>query len=384
MISNFRRVAGCLAVLVGLLAADQAISLVPQGRVRSVLRQLNPRFQAGIDGANYYEGLINEGSRSVRGGLLTNHWLFAGRNFLAAEVRLMEGTGHPFTETCCPAAPEYAPNRRVNSPTGPISTNAFGMVDREYSAEKPPGTRRILMFGDSLGRALGVPQGKGLEPRLEEWLNDAAVNTTGRRVEILNLSTSGHRVIRSLDYAIRKAPKFSADVFMLELSNRDLPPGWASDIASLAQGDIDPPYQFIRDLIQLAGVNRTDNREAAVLKFDSAFVEGMRRVLNEFREISAAQKAEPVILLLPTTDQVRIQSQKFDPLRAILKDLNYPVVDLIDAFRDVPDPARLGISGGDDHPNEEGQAILLARLKEQLAARPEIMKSLLGTIGRMP
>jgi lysophospholipase L1-like esterase len=358
--------------------------VLPQGPVRSVLRRMNPRFQPGIDGemdaTNYYEGLINEGGRSERDGLLTQHWLFASQSFLRAESRLMMGTGHPFTEECCPAAPEYAPNRLVESPAGPIRTNALGMVDREYSAEKPPGTWRILMFGDSLGRALGVPQGKGLEPLLEEWLNDAAVNTAGRHVEILNLSTSGHRVIRSLDYAIRKGPSLSADVFILELSRRDLPPGWASEISNFARKGIEPPYPFIRDLIRLAGVTRTDTREKAIAKLDATFVEGMRRVLTEFKEISAAHKAEPVVLLLPIADPPGLQSPQFDPLRVILKDLNYLVVDLIDAFGDVPDPSRLGIDAGDDHPNEEGQAILFARLKEELARRPDILNVLRGPV----
>ena len=374
----------CLVVLASMIGADLAIPLVPAGPARSLLRRINPRFQPGIDiemdATNYYEGLMNEGGRSEREGLLTNLPLFAGRNFLRAERRLMKDNGDPFTESCCPAAPEYAPNRLVESPVGPIMTNSFGLVDREYSAEKPAGTRRILFFGDSVGRAVGVPQGKGLEPRLEEWLNDAAINTTGRPVEILNFSTSGHRVIRSLDYVIRKAPRFSADVFILELSLRDMPPGWASEIAHLARNDGDPPYPFIRELIQLAGVTRADSRQAAIAKFDAIFVEGMRRVLTEFRTISAAQKAETVILLLPTTLDPRIQSPRFDSLRAILRDLNFTVVDLIDAFKDVPDPGALGISLGDDHPNEEGHAILLARFKEQLAKRPEILNTLRGTL----
>lgn len=282
------------------------------------------------------------------------------------------GSGHPFRD------PEYGQNRRVNGPTGPMRTNSFGMVDREYSADKPSGTRRVLLFGDSLGRALGVPQGKGLEPQLEEWLNDNAVNRTGRRVEILNFSTSGHRVIRSVDAAIRKAPRFFPDVFVLEIGRRDLPPGWASDIVEFPSNGLDPPHSFIRDLIQQSGVVRDDRPETVQAKFDSIFASGLRVVLEEFRRVAAAQGVETLILLLPTVEPSRILSAKFDPVRTILKDMKFTVLDLADAFRDVPDPGRLAIERGDPHPDEEGHAILFTRAKEQLARQPEILNILLG------
>ncbi len=374
---SFKRVTGSLIILIALLAMDFALANGPRGSLRSALSVLSPRFKVNpveeIDVSNYYEGLINEGGKAVHSGVLTNLWLFNGRDFLAADVRLMDQrSGYPFSD------PEYAPNRRVNSPAGPLSTNAFGMVDREYSLEKPPGTRRIMLFGDSLGRAMGVPQGKGLEPRLEDWLNDVSVGATGRRVEILNFSTSGHRAVRALDYAIRRAPGFSPDVFVLELGRRNLPPGWASDIVPFGRNEVVPPYAFIRDLIERAGVMRDDSRKVALDKLDAIFDVGMRRVLTEFKATSVAQGVEPLVLLLPTVEHPRIQSPKFDPLRSILKDLGLLVIDLVDAFRDVPDPGRLGIDFGDPHPNEEGQTILFARLKELLDRQPEILTALLG------
>jgi hypothetical protein len=357
---SFKQVAVSLLILVGLLAADVAVANGPRGSLRSSLSVFSPRFKVSPDGeidvSNYYEGLINEGGKSVHSGLLTN-----------------QRSGYPFAD------PEYAANRRVNSPAGPLRTNAFGMVDRDYSREKPPDTRRILLFGDSLGRAMGVPQGKGLEPRLEDWLNGVSAGATGRRVEILNFATSGHRAIRALDYAIRRAPGFSPDVFLLELGRRNLPPGWASDIVTFGRNEVVPPYSFIRDLIQRAGVTRDDSRKVALEKLDAIFDVGMRRVLTEFKATSAAQRVEPLVLLLPTVEHPRIQSPKFDPLRSILKDLGLPVIDLVDAFRDVPDPSRLGIDVGDPHPNEEGQTILFARLIELLDRQPEILTALLGS-----
>ena len=376
-----RRVAVSIAILVALLGADLAIRVAPPGPLRSVLRRISPEFQANLGGeidlTNYYEGIIDEGGRSVQGGLLTSQWqwLFVVHNLTAAEARFLKeaGSGYPFVD------PQYAKNRRVNSPAGIMSTNSLGMVDREYSEKKPPGTHRILLFGDSIARALGVPQGMGFEPQLEDWLNGPAVNTTGRRLELLNLSTSNQRLIRHLDSAIKKAPRLSPDVFLLGLSGRDVPPGWAGDIVDFPRLGVEPPYPFIRDLIQRSGVTRDDSRQTAHAKFDSTYVPNMRQVLTEFKQVVLAQGIETVIvLLLPTVEHPRTLGPKFDPLRSILKDLNYPVVDVVDAFRDLPDPGQLRIAPGDPHPNEEGHAILFARLKEQLARQPEILNSLLG------
>ena len=71
------------------------------------------------------------------------------------------------------------------------STNELGMRDRSYAVPKPPGTFRIAMTGDSIGVALGVTEGRGFEPLLEQWLSEQTSRHGGPAVEILNFALPG-------------------------------------------------------------------------------------------------------------------------------------------------------------------------------------------------
>ena len=69
-----------------------------------------------------------------------------------------------------------------------ITTNSAGMRgQREYALERPPGTRRVLLLGDSFIFGYGVEDNQVLSVQLEDLLNAGG----GPRWGVLNLSVSG-------------------------------------------------------------------------------------------------------------------------------------------------------------------------------------------------
>ena len=71
-------------------------------------------------------------------------------------------------------------------------TNSQGMRDREYSLEKPRGTFRVALVGDSIGAGWGVNAEDRFESILEELWDKRAGAIAGRKVEFINCAVPGH------------------------------------------------------------------------------------------------------------------------------------------------------------------------------------------------
>lgn len=89
---------------------------------------------------------------------------------------------------------------------GNSTINSFGMHDRERSLQKPAGTFRIAIMGDSLTEGQQVPMDKNYCALLEKRLNE----TGTRKYEVLNFGVSGYALgqeyLRMKDLALRFHP----------------------------------------------------------------------------------------------------------------------------------------------------------------------------------
>ncbi|MBZ0287850.1 MAG: SGNH/GDSL hydrolase family protein, partial [Anaerolineae bacterium] len=92
-----------------------------------------------------------------------------------------------------------------------ISLNNYGLHDTNVTLEKPPGTFRILVMGDSF------PQ--GWQVKLQEgfpWLMEQALNQNGaQRVEIVNLAIDTYGTDRELLLYAALGWRFQPDLVLL-------------------------------------------------------------------------------------------------------------------------------------------------------------------------
>jgi len=111
-----------------------------------------------------------------------------------------------------------------------IKHNSIGLRDKEYSVEKPPGSRRILVFGDSFTWGSGVEQNDIFVEKLENMLPD--------NYEVLNFGVAGYGTDQEYLVYNSFARNFSPDIVILALYVND----FETNIVDVAYGHYKPVF----------------------------------------------------------------------------------------------------------------------------------------------
>ncbi|HBP88913.1 MAG TPA: hypothetical protein DD706_14600 [Nitrospiraceae bacterium] len=95
--------------------------------------------------------------------------------------------------------------------------NAHGLRDDNFSAEKPEGSFRILVLGDSIPFGKAVPTASTFPNKLESLLKDS-----GQMVEVINTGVSGYTPYNELHYYLSEGRKFNPDLVILSFCMNDV------------------------------------------------------------------------------------------------------------------------------------------------------------------
>jgi lysophospholipase L1-like esterase len=108
-------------------------------------------------------------------------------------------------------------------------TNSRGLRDREHALDRTPGTRRIMVLGDSFAWGYGV-DGASIFPRLLE----AGLAGT----EVVNLGVTGYSLRQEFDYLKLEGAAYNPDVVILAFCQNDI---YRSEQPVKPRGDNPPP-----------------------------------------------------------------------------------------------------------------------------------------------
>ncbi|MDF1800615.1 MAG: GDSL-type esterase/lipase family protein [Planctomycetota bacterium] len=104
-------------------------------------------------------------------------------------------------------------------------TNSLGMRGPEVAATAPPGTRRVLLVGDSYAYGLGVPESATLSAQLEQLLDEDQ-----RDVEVLNLGVPAYQTSQELAWLEARGFGLAPDlVVLLHFGNDASEPAYLHD-----------------------------------------------------------------------------------------------------------------------------------------------------------
>lgn len=100
--------------------------------------------------------------------------------------------------------------------------NALGLRGRETAVEKPVGTRRILMLGDSFTMGKGVQDNETFAVIAEAQLQARLAGCRGGSVEVLNGGVDSYAPILSYLQLERDLARLKPDLIVLNLDHSDL------------------------------------------------------------------------------------------------------------------------------------------------------------------
>jgi len=120
----------------------------------------------------------------------------------------------------------HRPNGKAFLMGAEVTTNDFGMRDRERAKPKPPGTFRIVALGDSITMGWGVQQDMTYPAQLERMLNAQPPKgfQQGLRYEVLNLGVGNYNTTQEVMSLRNIGLSFNPDLIILGYFINDAEP----------------------------------------------------------------------------------------------------------------------------------------------------------------
>lgn len=351
-------------------AAEWHHDLVSTMSSRGLNREAREALTAG-----YYEGLMNVGSRmSAMNRLVTDTRRIGWEPRRSPESR-PTGDFLFFEHVPGRDTPDYDDERFRYV----LHTNSAGLGDQEYPLVKPPRTRRIALVGDSITRGLGAPPGGNYESLLEKRLNDSHTTAEIDGFEILNFAVSGYHITQLLEATRLKATPYRPDVYVVALSDLSVYRRWFGHIAALMYSGIDLKYDYLRELVQDTGLTKDDPIGVFEARLARYRLPTITWILSELDAHAAAQGAELIVILVPTTEDPDALNEAFLGVPELIDELGIPVINLLDTYAAVPELDAYRVAEGDRHPNAAGHRLLYQQLYAKLREDPSLFRELTGS-----
>ena len=266
---------------------------------------------------------------------------------------------------------EMAPNLQTIFKNKKVTTNRWGMRDRNYELAAPPETYRIAILGASATFGSGVADEEVFEAVLEGMLNKNPPNEDDINFEILNFSKYARVALQQVQVLQDKVVRFKPDTIMLFVHTNEARRG-VETLGRLVKNHIDIPYPFIQSVIDRSGINSEMSKyeiEKLLLPYKDELLAGTYRAIVS---ICHDHDIVPVLVFLPLTYE-RLKDTDIAADRAAAEAAGFAVFSLMDIY-DGYKPEKLRVTAWDDHPNAFAHKLIADRLdamiKNELLKRP--------------
>jgi lysophospholipase L1-like esterase len=253
-------------------------------------------------------------------------------------------------------------------------TNRWGFRGADFTLGKPPGTRRVLVLGDSFTFGEGVRLEDTFCRRLEQQLNAAGQGP----VQVLNLGTSGWGTRDEISYLQQGGLGFQPDLVIVAYVLNDA--SYAGDLDLWE--DFRESYEkrwlrssYVASWAWAAVARRTLARRyvsslvRAALS-DTADWQESFRLLSQGQELTLTHGGRFLVCIFPFMFELD-DRYPFAPVHRHIADYclthGVDVLDLFPAFKGHSDQD-LWVHPSDPHPNEKGHAIAAQAMGDYIRA----------------
>jgi len=235
-----------------------------------------------------------------------------------------------------------------------ISINSWGLRGPEPGPVDPT-RRRVLVLGSSITLGWGVAEDKILTSLLQHRL--------GGGVEVLNGGIGNYTAERYVGLFKTHLRALKPDVIVVHYFLRDaeiLPPasgGWLMRNSQLALMLWQAAANVMHGRDDLTGL---EDYYKAMYAAGSEGRIRMEAALAELDTITRPAGITVVLAMMPDIHRLKPYPFGFvnEQMRDLAGRLGWAYVDLLDAFKDVPDAKALYAIPGDPHPNAAGHAMM--------------------------
>jgi hypothetical protein len=262
---------------------------------------------------------------------------------------------------------EHRPNADAHLMGVRVKTNSAGFRDEEIQTDKPPGTVRIMMLGDSVLFGWGVKQDETVAARLEQ-----AWRSAGRKIDVINTGVGNYNTIMEVEFFLTRGYRFNPDVVVLNYFINDAEPIPRYDYSWFEHVSAAWVYYGSRlDVVEreLRLGRETDWRTYYRGLYDDARNPGgWQGVESSIRKLASYCRDHGIRLIIVNYPELRVLEPYPFPevqrrLAALAADLEVPYLDLLDSLRG-EDPASLWVTPPDPHPNGHAHALFAKAIGE--------------------
>ena len=258
---------------------------------------------------------------------------------------------------------ELKPNQQLVFKGETLTTNRWGMRDKDYEKAKPDGTFRIALLGASHSMGSGVADDETFEALVEERLNSRA-DTAAGRVEILNFSVAGRFTLRQVKALEDHVLGFEPDVVVLMSHSREAV-RTARDLQRVVRLGLPVPWEEVSEIARRAGIEAgmSETEAARLLKpYDEEVLSWVYRAVVERCE---QNRVKPVLVYLPTVGRPEPEDLSRRN-HELAREAGFEVISLA-AVYEGQDYDELWIAEWDRHPNAAAHRLIADALYPELA-----------------
>ncbi len=260
---------------------------------------------------------------------------------------------------------EFMPNKNVWFKGTMMSTNQWGMRDREYPKAQPAGTYRIAVLGASHPMGTGVVDDLVFDNVVEDRLTSERAGTH-ERYELLNFSVGGYGPLQMLADMDRRAFDFQFDALMWTAIDDIY---WVTkDAVDASMRGFDVPYPHVKDVMAQAGLTKDMSFAQGVQRMQPHSEDLLRWVYAQVVARCREHNVTPMAAFIPHMTNIshepETMARKARQME-LAREAGFVVLDLTHAYDSV-DPRTLWIAPWDSHPNAEGHRLLADALYQSL------------------
>ena len=268
-----------------------------------------------------------------------------------------------------------------------VQISSQGLRDREYSLEKPAGTYRIMLLGDSTTFGWGVAEDDTSAKVLEKQLN--ALHFPGYdRFEVMNTGVGNYDTVQEVTYYKTQGRDFHPDLVILMYFINDPEPVPAQRKIPL----IDRSYLIAYLTNRWDGVlRRLGTRPDWKTYYASLYddnrpgFQACKAALRDLAKSTKRDNARLLVALLPELHEIN-NSYPFtaahEKIKGILAEQQVPVLELRDGLKNHGPEVTLWVTPLDDHPNGKANHLIAAQLRDTILSGLHAPSSSLAKVTR--